>query len=107
MKMSPREHFALRDYLDPALEGRTLSDARHAASLTDVTDRTCLQGRLAELSGRSVLLSVSNQFLAGLVMLEIDGTARRMLLCPPDLNADHLLAIVEDGEVDAVVTNQP
>jgi acyl-coenzyme A synthetase/AMP-(fatty) acid ligase len=107
MKMSPREHFALRDYLDPSLEGRTLSDARHAASLTDITDRTCLNGRLAELSGRSVLLSVSNQFLAGLVMIEVDGIARRMLLCPPDLNADHLQAIVDDAEIDAVVTNRP
>jgi acyl-CoA synthetase (AMP-forming)/AMP-acid ligase II len=107
MKMPPREAFALRDYLDPSLEGRTLSDAHHAASLTDIADRTCLNGRLAELSGRSVLLSVSNQFLAGLVMLEIDGIARRMLLCPPDLNADHLQAIVEDADIDAIVTDRP
>jgi acyl-CoA synthetase (AMP-forming)/AMP-acid ligase II len=107
MKMSPREIFALRDYLDPGLKGRTLSDARHAASLTELSDRTCLKGRLAELSGRSVLLAVSSQFLASLVMLEIDGIARRMLLCPPDLNTDHLQALIEDAEIDAVVTDQP
>ena len=77
--MSPREIFALCDYLDPALKGRTLSDAGHLASLTDISDRTCLDGRLAELSGRSVLLAVSSQFLAALAMLEIDGIARRML----------------------------
>ena len=105
--MSPRETFALRDYLDPGLTGRTLSDARHEASLTDLADRTCLKGRLAELSGRSVLLAVSSQYLAALVMLELDGIARRMLLCPPDLNADHLQALVEDAEIDAVVTDQP
>jgi acyl-CoA synthetase (AMP-forming)/AMP-acid ligase II len=107
MKMSPREVFALRDYLDPDLTGRTLSDARHTASLTDIADQTCLNGRLAELSGRSVLLAVTTQFLAGLVMLEIDGIARRMLLCPPDLNPDHLQAVVEDAEIDAVVTDEP
>jgi acyl-coenzyme A synthetase/AMP-(fatty) acid ligase len=107
MKMSPREIFALRDYLDPGLTGRTLSDARHSSSLTDIAEHTCLNGRLAELSGRSVLLAVSSQFLAGLVMLEVDGIARRMLLCPPDLNPDHLQAIVEDAEIDAVVTDQP
>jgi acyl-coenzyme A synthetase/AMP-(fatty) acid ligase len=107
MKMLPREIFALRDYLDPGLRGRTISDARHSASLTDIADQTCLKGRLAELSGRSVLLAVTGQFLAGLVMLEIDGIARRMLLCPPDLNADHVQAIVEDAEIDAVVTDQP
>ena len=105
--MSPRETFALRDYLDPGLTGRTLSDARHTASLTDIADHTCLNGRLIDLSGRSVLLATSSQFLAALVMLEIDGIARRMLLCPPDLNADHLHAIIEDAEIDAVVTDQP
>src|ERR1700723_1378559 len=106
MKMSPREIFALRDYLDPGLKGRTLSDARHSASLTDISDRTCLKGRLAEPSGRLWLLVVSSQFLASLVMIEIDGIARRMLLCPPDLNAEHLQALIEDAEIDAVVTNQ-
>jgi acyl-coenzyme A synthetase/AMP-(fatty) acid ligase len=105
--MSPREIFALRDYLDPGLTGRTLSDARHAASLTELADQTCLKGRLAELSSRSVLVATSNQFLAGLVMIEIDGIARRMLLCPPDLNANHLQAIIEDAEIDAVVTDRP
>jgi acyl-coenzyme A synthetase/AMP-(fatty) acid ligase len=107
MKMLPREIFALRDYFDPGLTGRTLSDARHTVSLSEIADQSCLNGRLAELSGRSVLVATSNQFLAGLVMLEIDGIARRMLLCPPDLNADHLRAIVEDAEIDAVVTDQP
>ncbi len=105
--MSPREIFALRDYLDPGLSGRTLSDARHSASLTDIAGHTCLKGRLAELSGKSVLLAVSSQFLAALVMLEIDGIARRMLLCPPDLNPDYVQAIVEDAEIDTVVTDQP
>jgi acyl-coenzyme A synthetase/AMP-(fatty) acid ligase len=107
MKMSPREIFALREYLDPDLKGRTLSDPRRIISLTDVAGETCLRGRLRELSGRSVLLAVGGQLLAALAMLEIDGIARRMLLCPPDLNADHIQALLEDAEIDAVVTDQP
>src|SRR5579864_17212 len=107
MKMSPREIFALRDYLDPDLKGRTLSDARCVASLTDIAGQTCLNGGLAALSGRSVLLAASNQFLSALAMLEIDGVARRMLLCPPDLNEDHVQALVADAEIDAIVTDQP
>src|SRR6202011_1813327 len=107
MKMSPREIFALREYLDPDLKGRTLSDPRRVVSLTDIAGETCLKGRLGELSGRSVLLAVSGQLLAALAMLEIDGVARRMLLCPPDLNADHIQALMEDAEIDAVVTDQP
>src|SRR6202046_4094872 len=107
MKMSPREIFALRDYLDRGLKGRTLSHARTCASLTDIIDHACLKGRLADLAGRSVLLAVTGQFLAGLVMLEVDGIARRMLLCPPDLNTDHLQAVIEDAEINAVITDQP
>src|SRR6202047_4886697 len=107
MKMSPREIFALREHLDPDLKGRTLSDPRRVISLTDIAGETCLKGRLGELAGRSVLLAVSGQLLAALAMLEIDGVARRMLLCPPDLNADHIEALSEDAEIDAMVTDQP
>src|SRR6202790_2965073 len=107
MKMSPREIFALREYLDPDLKGRTLSDPRRVISLTDIAGETCLKGRLGELSGRSVLLAVGGQLLAALAMLEIDGVARRRLLCPPDLNADHIQALSEDAEIDAVVTDEP
>ena len=99
--------FALRDYLDPDLKERTLSDARRTASLTTIAGQTCLKGRLAELSGRSVLLAASSQFLSALAMLEIDGVARRMLLCPPDLNDAYIQALVADAEIDVIVTDQP
>ena len=105
--MSPREAFALRDYLGPDLKGRTISDARQVVSLTDILEQTCLADRLGELSGRSVLLAVADQLISGLVMTELDGVARRMLLCPPDLNADHLQSLMQDADIDAVVTDDP
>jgi acyl-coenzyme A synthetase/AMP-(fatty) acid ligase len=105
--MSPREVFALRDYLSPELKGRNLSDARQIVSLTTILEHTCVVGRLRELSGRSVLLAVSDQLISGLAMTEIDGVARRMLLCPPDLNADHVKTLIDDAEIDAIVTDQP
>ena len=105
--MSSREIFALLDYLGPELKGRTISDARQVWSLTNILEQTCLVGRLGELSGRSVLLAVADQLTSAVAMTEIDGVARRMLLCPPDLNADHVNALIEDAEVDAVVTDQP
>jgi acyl-CoA synthetase (AMP-forming)/AMP-acid ligase II len=107
MKMSPREIFALRDYLDPDRKGRTISDTRQVVSLTALAGETCLGDRLGELSGRSVLLAVADQLIAGLAMLEIDGVARRMLLCPPDLNADHIQSLMADAGIDAVVTDHP
>ena len=107
MKMSTPEVFALRDYLGPELKGRTISDAGHVVSLTDILSKTCLAGRLGELSARSVLLSVTGQLISGLVMIEIDGIVRRLLLCPPDVNPGHLGALIEEAEIDAVVTDRP
>jgi acyl-coenzyme A synthetase/AMP-(fatty) acid ligase len=107
MKMSPREDFALRDYLGSELTGRTISDARQVVSLTDILGETCLADRLGELSGRSVLLAVADQLISGIVMTELDGIARRMLLCPPDLNAGHLQALMESAGIDAVATDHP
>jgi acyl-coenzyme A synthetase/AMP-(fatty) acid ligase len=107
MKMSPREVFALRDYLGAELKGRTISDARRLVSLTDILGQTCLADRLGELSGRSVLMAVADQLVSGLAMTELDGVARRMLLCPPDFNTDYLQTLIEDAGIDAVVTDQP
>jgi acyl-coenzyme A synthetase/AMP-(fatty) acid ligase len=107
MKMSPREVFALRDYLGAELKGRTISDARQLVSLADILGQTCLADRLGELSGRSVLLAVADQLVSGLAMTEIDGVARRMLLCPPDFNTDYLQTLIEDAGIDAVVTDHP
>jgi acyl-coenzyme A synthetase/AMP-(fatty) acid ligase len=107
MKMSPREIFALRDYLGPDLTGRTISDARQVVSLSNILGETCLADRLGELSRRSVLLAVTDQLISAIVMTELDGVARRMLLCPPDLNADHVQSLIEDAEIDAIVTDQP
>jgi hypothetical protein len=53
-----------------------------------------------------VLLAVADQLVCGLAMTEIDGVARHMLLCPPDLNMDHVVTLVEDAEIDAIVTDQ-
>jgi acyl-CoA synthetase (AMP-forming)/AMP-acid ligase II len=105
--MSPRESFALRDYLSPDLKGRTISDARHKASLTDILRHTCLIGGARKLSGRSVLLATSGQLMSALAMIELDGIAKRMLLCPPDLNPDHVQALIDAAGIDAIVTDEP
>jgi acyl-coenzyme A synthetase/AMP-(fatty) acid ligase len=107
MKMSPREVIALRDYLDSDLKGRTFSDASRKVSLTDIAGQTCLRGRLGELEGRSALLDVGSQLVSALAMLELDGIVQRMLLCPPDLGANHIPALAEHAGIDAVVTDQP
>ncbi|MEH2609802.1 AMP-binding protein [Bradyrhizobium sp. AZCC 1693] len=105
--MSPPETFALREYLGPELKGRTISDARHRVSLTEILGHSCLIGRSRELSGRSVLLAASGQLQSALAMIELDGVVRRMLLCPPDLDPGYIQALLADAEIDAIVTDRP
>jgi acyl-coenzyme A synthetase/AMP-(fatty) acid ligase len=105
--MFPREIFALRDYLNAELIGRTISDPRHVLSVADIVNQSCVAGRASELSGRSVLLATSDQLISALAMIELDGVAARMLLCPPDLNPDHGETLMEDADIDVIVTDEP
>lgn len=105
--MSPPDIIALRQYLGPELKSRTISDAQHVVSLTDSIQHSCLSGRSCELSGRSVLLATSGQLLSALAMIELDGIARRLLLCPPDLDWDRLEVLLEQADIDTIVTDRP
>src|SRR5580698_9158407 len=64
-----------------ALHARTASVA-----LADLATRSCLPGGPEALRGRSVLLAMREQLSAGLALLELDGVARRLILCTPDLS---------------------
>jgi acyl-coenzyme A synthetase/AMP-(fatty) acid ligase len=103
--MSPPEFQALRGSLGAEHRNRTLSDARQLLSLTTILGQTCLADRLGELAGRSVLLAVADQLTSAIAITEIDGVARRMLLCPPDINSEHFPSLIADAAIDAVVTD--
>ena len=105
--MSPREVIALRSFVGSGSDSRTISDARAAIPVADLAIGSCLGGRLAELSGRSVLVAVTDQLRTGIAMIELDGIARRMLLCPPDLDPEHIPSLIDDAEIDAVVCDDP
>ena len=48
-----------------------------------------------------------DQFHAALALIELDGVARRMILCPPDLPEEHLPHVISLAEADAVVMERP
>jgi acyl-coenzyme A synthetase/AMP-(fatty) acid ligase len=85
-----------------ALLGR-LHGARSVIALADLAHASSLAGRLEELRGRSVILLVKDQLAAALAMIELDGVARRMVLCPPDLAVEHLSAVIGGAAADAVL----
>lgn len=87
------------------LRDRFLSDSDGRVLLAALAERSLLGRARAELTGASVLISTRRQLPAARVLLELDGVARRILLCPPDVEPAHIPAVLRAGEVDAVVTD--
>ena len=85
------------------LSRRWLSDTESQVSLAALSRGSSLGPRLAELRGRSVLLSTRDQLPAALALIELDGIARRIVLCPPDVSSTHLHRVMATAGVDAVV----
>jgi len=52
-----------------------------------------------------VLLATKDQFTAALALIELDGVARRIVLCPPDLPVEHFPYVMDTAEVDAVISD--
>ena len=74
-------------------------------ALQSLRTGTCLSG--GPIAGRSVLVATGPQSLAAMAMIECDGCARRMTIVPPALPPDHMAAMIEDAEVDTIVTDRP
>jgi acyl-coenzyme A synthetase/AMP-(fatty) acid ligase len=105
MKMAPTEPASLRDCLAAAARS---SDHRfwgvgEDACCFDLLRGSCLGGRLAELAGRSVLLATGSQLTTALALIELDGVARRITLCPTDLSAEHFPFVAASAGADAIV----
>src|SRR5580704_9964312 len=101
--MLPAEN--LRRHLGEGNAGRFLQGVDRGIRLVDLAGGTSLGGRLAELAGGSVLLMVRDQLDAAMALIELDGVARRVVLCPPHLPTEHLAVIIADAEAEAVVSD--
>jgi acyl-coenzyme A synthetase/AMP-(fatty) acid ligase len=83
----------------------SLIDPDSSVPLGDLTGGSSLGGRLEELRGRSVLVATHDQLTAALALIELDGIARRMVLCTNDLSRDQLPLIASLTAADAIVTD--
>ena len=98
----------LSDYLGGPSDcaGCYLWSAQGSVSLSDALVGTSLGGRRSGLSRRSVLLRTTDPLAAALAMLELDGIARRLVICPPDMPSQHLPSIIAKAGVDAIVSDR-
>src|ERR1700730_11894511 len=106
MNMPSTEPCSLRDELNPVNDSnRFLFGANGRVALGDLAHGSSFGERLARLAGRSVLVATSEQLTTALALIELDGTARRITLCPGDLKSEHLASVVADAEIDAIVSD--
>jgi hypothetical protein len=88
-----------------SLSERLLHGARSSVILASLLDGSSLDQPLHAFAGRSVLVATEDQLTAALAMIELDGIARRLVLCPPGTATEHLPIIAETAEIELVVTD--
>jgi acyl-CoA synthetase (AMP-forming)/AMP-acid ligase II len=88
------------------LSERALWGAEASVAASELVGGSSLGGRVDELRGRSVLVATVDQLTAALALIELDGVARRLVLCPPDVPRAHLSFVLTTAAVDAVVADR-
>lgn len=77
-----------------------------SVDLGELRTGSCFYKRIDCLRGRSVLIATQSQLAAAIALVELDGVAGRLILCPPDLSADHMSAIMARADVTAIVSDR-
>jgi acyl-CoA synthetase (AMP-forming)/AMP-acid ligase II len=100
---------ALRDQLlaSSGSEERFISDELTSVGLRPHSLEVVIQSRPNLVRGRSVLLVAGSQLACALALIELDGVARRIVICPPDLDDNNLPAVLDLGDVDLIVSSRP
>jgi acyl-coenzyme A synthetase/AMP-(fatty) acid ligase len=76
-----------------------------SVAVRELAGASILGGKVSALRDRSVLLATYDQLPTALSLLELDGVARRLVLCTPDLNAAQLTEVAATAQADAIVVD--
>ena len=71
--------------------------------LAELSKASILRSKLERLRGASVVIAVQDQLTAAIAMIELDGVARRMVLCTPDLPREQILSVAKCTGSDALL----
>lgn len=88
------------------LGDRFIEDSVERIPLDALLEGSTLYGRGSELRGRSVLLATHAQLTTAAALFELDGIARRIVLCPPELPIEHLPYVMETADIDGIVSDR-
>jgi acyl-CoA synthetase (AMP-forming)/AMP-acid ligase II len=82
-----------------------MSGFESSATFDDLARGTIIRGGAGALRGRSLLVSTKDHFTAASALLELDGIARRLVLCPPGLPPEHLGFVIASADVDTIISD--
>ena len=87
------------------LHGQALMTAKESVFLSGLEQGSAIEGGASRLKGEALFIAVREQAAAALALIELDGVASRIVLCPPDLPADAIPAAMEAAETGMIVTD--
>jgi acyl-coenzyme A synthetase/AMP-(fatty) acid ligase len=92
-----------------AQPGQPMAGKFHARAATialaDLAAGSTLDGKLEALRGRSIVLATREQLATAIALVELDGVARRLVLCTPDLTPEQFDVVATAAEADAILVD--
>ena len=89
------------------LRNRFLQGFAGSVALTDLEGTSSLSENHDRLRGHSVLIATHDQLTAALALIELDGIASRLVLCPPGRSMAEIRSIAFHAEADALIFDEP
>jgi acyl-coenzyme A synthetase/AMP-(fatty) acid ligase len=83
--------------------GRVIATRDHVLLLDEFERASCFGSLRARLRGRSVVLVVRDVAKAAAALIDLDGWARRIVVCPPGWEVPQVESAARDAEADALV----
>jgi len=77
-----------------------------SVSLGELAHSSSLSQEVEQFRARSIVLAMRDQLSAALALIELDGIAARLILCPPDQSDETLAAVAADSAADVLIVDQ-
>ena len=98
---------SIRDRLSSSecLPGGVLWGAKASVAVSNLPASSSLECHPSDLLGRSVLLATTDQLATALVLIQADGIADRIVICPPETPPKQFRLLAQKGGVDTVISD--
>jgi acyl-coenzyme A synthetase/AMP-(fatty) acid ligase len=89
------------------LRRRFLRGLAASVTLSELDGASSLSENRETMRGRSVLIATQAQLSAALAMIELDGIAARLVLCPPGRSLAEIRSIALAAEASVLIVDEP